>query len=130
DFLIGPPCPYLEVAAILQRQEIGQRPLHQPQPMRRQIEVADDFGIEERDRVSGGRVAEAGKKLFRHGRTADDSAPLKHDHAQARPGQIGRAHEAVMAAADDRYIAGRGHSWLPSPASAPLPKFVIYAGTL
>ena len=42
-----------------------------------------------------------GKHLLGHRRAADALAPLEHQHPLARAREIGRAHQAVVAAADD-----------------------------
>ena len=40
-------------------------------------------------------------EFLRHRRAADNAAALEHGHLHARAREIERAHEAVMAAADD-----------------------------
>src|SRR4029077_13480942 len=81
----------------------------------RELEVADDLGIEERDRVGGDRVAKSRVKLCGDRRAADDSAPLEHDHLEPRRREIRGAYEAVVTAADDQGVgvpAGAGrHGW-------------------
>ena len=45
--------------------------------MTRQLQIADDLRIEQRHRVGGDRVAEAGMKFLGDGRAAHDCAPLE-----------------------------------------------------
>jgi hypothetical protein len=66
-----------------------------------QLEIGNDSGVEQADRVGRDRIAEAGVKFLRHRGAADHLAPVDHAHAQARAGEIGRAGEAVMPRADD-----------------------------
>ena len=40
-------------------------------------------------------------EFFRHGGAADYAAPLQHRDLEARLGEVGSAHQAVVAAADD-----------------------------
>src|SRR5689334_10360467 len=73
--------------------------------MPRELQVADDAGIEERHRVRGHRVAKSRVKFLRYGGAADDVPALEHAHTQARGRQIGRAGEPVVASADDEDVA-------------------------
>src|SRR5690242_12281471 len=49
-------------------------------------------------------------KLLGDGRTADDAAAFEHEHLEAGFREVGSAHEAVVAGADqDRVVVLRGH---------------------
>ena len=67
----------------------------------RQIELADDFRPQQRDDVRADGEAEAGKHFFRHGRAADDVAPLEDEHLPSRAREIRGGRQAVMASAND-----------------------------
>jgi len=74
--------------------------------MAAQVQLVDHPGLQQRDGVGGDRIAEARMELFGHRRAADHAAPFQHGDLQAGPGQVGRAHQAVVAAADQQRIAG------------------------
>jgi hypothetical protein len=63
--------------------------------------------------LRGDRVAESRMEFLRHAGTANDAAPLKDADAQSGHPQIGRAREAVVAAANDDRIEV-GHCLLKS----------------
>ncbi len=98
---VGEAVGHQQIAALVHRPEVGDRPLDDPQAMARQLEIADDVRIEQAHGVGGDRVAKARMELLGHRRAADDCILLEHDDAQARAGQIGGAGEPVVAAADD-----------------------------
>ncbi len=104
----------LEVAAILQRQEIRQPALDDAQPMGGQFEIGDDLGIEQRDRVGRDRIAEARMEFLGHRRPADDTARLEHGDTEPGLGQIGGTDQPVMTASDDDDVAHDGSSKLHS----------------
>ena len=86
------------------------------QPVARQVEEAENLRPQQRADVGAGRIGEAGILLFRHGGAADLLAPLQHQHLQlvlavllAALGEIGRAGQAVVAAADDDRVIGLLH---------------------
>ena len=93
-----------ERAAVGERKKVRKLALHDPEPVRRQREVADDLRIEQRDRVGSDGVAEARMEFLRHRRTADDRAALQHRDLQPRGCEIGGADEPVMPAPDDHGI--------------------------
>ena len=93
-------------AAGIHRPEIRHRAFGDAQAMAAKIEVADHLRVEQTDRVRCDRVAEPRRKLLRDCRAAGRGVLLDHDHAQARAGQIRRAHQSVVAAADDRNVVG------------------------
>ena len=102
--LVGAPTAHFEIAPVIERQKIRDAALDDAQAMLGKPQVGDHLGIEQRDRVGGDRVAEAGMKFFRHRRAADDVAPLEHHHLQPGHRQIGGADETVMSAANDDSI--------------------------
>ncbi len=80
-----------------------------PQALARQVHVGDHLGVQQRDRVAGDGVAEAGVELLGHRRAADDVAALQHRHLQSGAGEIEGADQPVVAAADDDDVALVGH---------------------
>ena len=74
-----------QIAAVRPRQEVRAARARRSQAVAVQIEIADDFRIEQRDGVSRDRVAEARMEFFGHRRAADDVAPLEHASPSARP---------------------------------------------
>ena len=74
--------------------------------MTREIQLADDLGTQQRDDVRADGELEAGKDFFRHGGAADEVTPLEHEHFSARLREVGRVHQAVVAAADDDDVVG------------------------
>ena len=99
-----------QIAAVRQRQEVHGRPLDDAESVPVQVEIGDDLGVEQADRVGGDGVAEAGVELFGDRRAADHGPPFEHLHLQARAGEIGGADETVMAAADDHDVEWLGGS--------------------
>ena len=90
-----------EITAVGQRQEILRAAFDDAQAVRVQLEIADDFWLQQAHRIGRGRIAEAGPKFLRHRSAADDTAPLHDAHAHARHAEIGRAGQPVVAGADD-----------------------------
>src|SRR5690606_3849804 len=75
------------------------------------------------DGVAGHRVAEARVEFLRHRRAADDAAPFEHAHLQPGAGEVGGADQAVVAAADDQYVAiPCRHVSVPCPVAASFPR--------
>ena len=74
--------------------------------MARQIQVADDLRVEERNRVCRHGVAKAGMKFLGDGGAADDVASFENGDFQASRRQVGGADESVVAAADDQRVTG------------------------
>ncbi len=95
----------LQIAAIGKGQEVGERPLDDPQAVPREIEIPDDRRMEQRNGVGGDGIAESGMKFLRCRRAADDGAPLDHRDLQSRRREIGGRDQAVVAAADDDDVA-------------------------
>src|SRR5208282_3525890 len=75
--------------------------------MARKTEVADDFRIEERDRVGGDGIAEAGVEFLGDRCAADLSAALEHDDFEPRGSEIGRGDKAIVTPANDDDVAHR-----------------------
>ena len=76
--------------------------------MLRQLEVADDLGAEQAHDIAEDREAEAREELLGDRRAAEHVALLEDEGPQAGAGEVGRAHEAVVAAADDDRVVGTG----------------------
>ncbi len=104
DFLLGAAAADLEVAPVVEGEKIGDFPLDDAQPVRAEIEIADDLRIEQRDRVGRNRVAKAGVEFLRDGGAADHRPPLEHGDIEARHRQVGGTGEAIVPAADDRHV--------------------------
>ncbi len=73
--------------------------------MARKIEVTDDFRVQERDRVGGDGIAEAGVEFLGDRRAADLSAALEHDDFEPRGSEIGRGDKAIVTPANDDDVA-------------------------
>ena len=95
----------LEIATVRKGQEVGQRPLHHPQALPREIEILDGRRMEQRNRIGGDGIAESGMKFVRRRRAADDRAALDHRDLQSRRRKIGGRDETVVAAAGDNDVA-------------------------
>ena len=87
-----------------QRQEIRIRPLHHPQPVFLQTEIADHFRIEQAHGVTRHRIAEPRMELLGDGRAADDMSPLQHTYRHTRRSEIRRTDQTVVAAAQNEDI--------------------------
>jgi hypothetical protein len=66
-----------------------------------QIEVADDFRIEQADGVARSRVPEAGQEFVRDRGASDRVGSLQHGDLQSLGCQVISAGQAIMARADD-----------------------------
>ncbi len=51
-FLLGFSRAYFQILIVVQGQEVGELALDDPQPVARQIQIADDLGVQQRHRVS------------------------------------------------------------------------------
>ena len=80
DLLARAPAADLEIAPVIERQEIRDSALDDAQPVLGEPQIGDDLRVEQRDRVGGDRIAEAGMEFLRHRGAADDG-----DAAPARP---------------------------------------------
>jgi hypothetical protein len=76
------PSAHLDVA-VLERQEVGERPLDHAQAVLGEPQVAITRGIEQAHRVAGGGVAESGMELLGDRGTAHDRPPLQHADGEA-----------------------------------------------
>ena len=74
-----------------------------------QLQVADDLGSQQAHDVGEDAEAEAREDLLGQRGAAEDLATLEDERAQATAGEVGRADEAVMAAADDDGVVTLGH---------------------
>ncbi len=90
--------------------EVRARPL---EPVRGELEVARDAGIEQVGEVRAGRHAEARGELARDGGAADLGGGLEHDDFAPGAGEVGGAGEAVVAGADDDDAIAVSHRTSP-----------------
>ena len=104
------PAAQQEIAAIILRQEVRDRPLDDLEPPLGQPHIGNDLGLQQGDRIAGDGIAEAGVKFFGHRRAAHDLAAFKHQDLLARPREVKSAGQAIMPAADDHGIIGRAHA--------------------
>ncbi len=119
DLLGGYARAYLQIAGLVQRQEIGQLAFDDAQTMPRQIQVPNDFWIEQRHRVGRDGISEARMKLLGNGGTADDGAPLEDGHLEAGGRKVRGAHQPIVAAADNDGVAHRfSHRPCANPGEA------------
>ena len=113
DFTSGAAFPGEQIATIRKRQKILRAAFDEAQSVLAQFQVVDDLGLQQADGVGGDRVAESGMEFLRHAGAANDVTPLKDADVQSGHPQIGRAGEAVMAAANDDRVE-IGHCLLKS----------------
>ena len=90
--------------ALRERQVVLQGPLQHAQTMLGQAQLAEDLRVQQAHGVAGGGVAKARVELLGHRRAAGDPAPLEQGHLQARPREVRRAGQAVVAGPDDRHV--------------------------
>ena len=84
-------------------------------PCAAEVEVADHLGPEHARDVGGRRGAAAGGDLLGDAAAADDLAPLEHEGAEARAGEVGGRGQAVVAGThDDGVVGAPGHPCRPS----------------
>ena len=77
--------------------------------MAREIEIANNFGAQERNDIGENGEFEAGDDFFGDGGAAQNIAALEDQNFFARAGEIGRVDQAVVAAADDDDVVALGH---------------------
>ena len=58
--------------------------------------------------IGAGRHPDSWKRLLGGAGAANARAAFDHEHAQAGPGQVGRAGETIGAGADDDHVPGFG----------------------
>ena len=95
------------------------------QAVARQLEVPDDLRPQQAHHVGEDREAKARKDFLAHRRAAHALAALEHQHLLSGAGEIGRANEAVVAAADDHrvvshflFLSGSKKGFLTTRAAA------------
>ena len=93
-----------QIAAIVQRREIGDRPQHALQPMTREIHLANDLGIQKADGITRDGIAKTGMEFIRDRSATDNTAPLQHADSVSGLRQIKRTGEPVMPTADQNGI--------------------------
>src|SRR5262245_14117626 len=91
-------------AAVEERCERGRIARQDVEAVLSEPQVANDFRPEEADDIGGDGNFEAGPEFFRDGATAEDVAAFQHADFLARPGEVCRGDEAVVAAADDKAV--------------------------
>jgi hypothetical protein len=92
------------------REQVQARPRRvDHQAALRQTHVAPDRVAQHREHVGAGRRAEPGRELLGVACSAHERAPLEHERTQARPGEVERRDEAVVATADDDRLSRLGH---------------------
>src|SRR5262249_5858598 len=89
-----------------------------------QAQVADDLFTKEAVNVGGRGHLEAGKDFFGDAGPADDRAALQDEYLLARPRQVARRHQTVVAGADNDRVEMRCHDSCP-PRLGPSGSLVI-----
>ena len=93
-----------QVVAVLHRSE-GRRHLDRHEAVLGQLQVVDDVGTQQAERVRERREVKPGDQLLGDGRAADDVPSLDDERAQAGLGQVGAIDESVVTATDhDRVV--------------------------
>ena len=71
-----------------------------------QVELVDHDAVEQADdvRARADDVARVGERALERARAAEPLAPLEHEDGLAGAGEVGRAREPVVAAADDHGV--------------------------
>ena len=105
DLLFGLAGAHFQILVRIQRQKVRESALDDAQSVPRQVEIADDLRVEQGYRVSRDRIAKARIKLLGHRCAADHVPALEHRDRKPRRREVVRAHEPVVAAADDHGIA-------------------------
>src|SRR5262249_47439144 len=103
-FTIGAAFAGEQIAPIWKWQKILRTAFDDAQSMLAQFQIVDDLGLQQADGVRGDRVTKSGMEFFRHAGAPDDTTPLEDADAQSGHPQIGRAGEAIVAAANDDRI--------------------------
>src|SRR5215469_2833541 len=75
----------------------------------REVEVANDFGAQERDDIRADGEFESGDDFFGDGGAAENVAAFEDEDFFAGAGEVGRVGQAVVASADDDRVVGLGH---------------------
>lgn len=99
-----------EVASVGKRAEGGRIARQQLEPVAVERELADDARSQQAADVARRRDLEAGPRFFRHAGAAEHVATLEHQDLEARPGQVRRGDQPVVAGTDhDDVVRGGGH---------------------
>ena len=101
DFLAGQTAAAREQIIAVTREEIIGLAQHDLQPVPLQLHLADDFGLQQADRVARRGIAEARQELVSHRRSADVLGGLQDGDLHALLGEIICAGQAVVAGAND-----------------------------
>ncbi len=96
-----------EMTAALEQVHVGDVALVEVEPVAREVELADDLGVQQADHVGAGGRAEARDQLLGDRRAAHHAAPLDDRDAQPGIGEIVGGDEPVMARSDDDDILAR-----------------------
>ena len=94
-----------QVVAVLHRRERAGH-LDRHEAVLGQLEIMDDVGAQQAERVRERGEVEPGDQLLGDRRAADDVAPLDDQRLQARLGEVRAVDQAVVAAADDDRVEG------------------------
>ena len=100
----------------------GERPVERQdvEAVLRELEVADDLRPQQRDDVREDAEAEAREQLLGHSGATEDWPLLEDQRLQAGAREVGRADQAVVAAADDHRVVALGQ---PAPSLSSLHTF-------
>ena len=112
---------YFERRPVTRQCERAQSHLRVAQSMTSQRQILFDRRIEQMQQVCNRGNLEARGKFARHRRTAYGLCGFKHQHLAPRAGQIGSAHETIVAGADDdnwRALSHRSTPWAPCRCDA------------
>src|ERR1700692_770235 len=90
--------------------------------MLRKPQVADDARMKEADRVACRGIPESGMEFLGDCGATQDRATLEHRYREACLGEVTRAHEPVVTAADDDGVEAsddRCHCVIPGERARP-----------
>ncbi len=103
--VLGVVLAHQQVVAVLHRAERG-RHQDRHEAVLDEVEVLDDVGPQEAERVRERREPEARPELLGDRRAADQVASLEDERPQPGLGQVGAVGQAVVAATDDDRVVG------------------------
>ena len=103
--VLGVVLAHQQVVAVLHRAE-GGRHQDRHEAVLDEVEVLDDVGPEQAERVREGGEPEARPELLGDRRAADEVAPLEDERPQPGLGEVGAVGQAVVAATDDDRVVG------------------------
>ena len=120
----------VEAVAVRQRSE-GALERQDGEPVTREVQFADDIRAHQADHVREHAVLEARKDLLGDGGASQQRPRFEHAYVEARAGQVGRVHEAVVPAADHDHVVFACHrGQLRFLAGSKNGVFTTVAGTL